>query len=209
VIVVLPGEDDRTDIHNGNFGGFPMVAVPEPVPVSAWPERAGTSCGSGPGGPISSPFEPAAWPLSSHLELGALDSAVPCARLHARQVVREWGRPDLADSTELLVSELMTNAIRASIDVTNPFHPSTTGPEHVDSHEEDEKGSPSPAVTLWLFSDGRCLVIQVGDGSSEMPLRQDADADSESGWGLLLVESLSQDWGSFPRANGKVVWARI
>ena len=42
-----------------------------------------------------------------------------------------------------------------------------------------------------------------------MPARQDADADSESGWGLLLVESLSQDWGSFPRANGKVVWARI
>ena len=123
--------------------------------------------------------------FSSHLELGALDSAVPCARLHARQVVREWGRPDLADSTELLVSELMTNAIRASIDVM------------------------SPAVTLWLFSDGRYVVIQVGDGSREMPLRQDAGADSESGWGLLLVESLSQDWGSFPRANGKVVWARI
>jgi len=62
---------------------------------------------------------------------------------------------------------------------------------------------------LWLFSDGRRVVIQVGDGSSEMPARQDADADSESGWGLLLVESLSRDWRSFPRANAKVVWVRI
>ena len=42
-----------------------------------------------------------------------------------------------------------------------------------------------------------------------MPARQDADADSESGWGLLLVESLSRDWRSFPRANAKVVWVRI
>jgi anti-sigma regulatory factor (Ser/Thr protein kinase) len=161
-----------------------MVAAPGPVPVSARSEPGAASCWSQPGDSIFQ-FEPGAWPFSSHLELGALDSAVPCARLHARQVIREWGRPDLADSTELLVSELMTNAIRASIDVM------------------------SPAVALWLFSDGRCVVIQVWDGSSEMPVRQDADADSESGWGLLLVESLSRDWGSFPRANGKVVWARI
>ena len=152
-----------------------MVGVPGPVPVSARSE---------PGGAISRP-EPAEWPFMSHLELDALDSAVPCARRHARQVVREWGLPGLADTAELLVSELMTNAIRASASIL------------------------SPAVALWLFSDGRCVVIQVGDASSEMPLRQDADADSESGWGLLLVESLSQDWGSFPRANGKVVWARI
>jgi len=152
-----------------------MVGVPGPVPVSARSE---------PGGAIFRP-EAADWPFRSHLELGALDSAVPCARLHARQVVREWGMPDLADTAELLVSELMTNAIRASAGIL------------------------SPAVALWLFSDGRCVAIQVWDGSSEMPLRRDADADSESGWGLLLVESLSRDWGAYRRADGKVVWARI
>ena len=152
-----------------------MVGVPGPVPVSARSE---------PGGAIFRP-ELATWPFRSHLELGALDSAVPCARLHARQVVREWGMPDLADTAELLVSELMTNAIRASAGIL------------------------SPAVALWLFSDGRCVAIQVWDGSSEMPLRRDADADSESGWGLLLVESLSRDWGAYRRADGKVVWARI
>ena len=62
---------------------------------------------------------------------------------------------------------------------------------------------------MWLFSDGRCVVIQVGDGSSEMPARQDADADSESGRGLLLVETLSRDWGSYRGGGGKVVWARV
>jgi Histidine kinase-like ATPase domain len=121
----------------------------------------------------------------SHLELGALDSAVPCARLHTRQVVREWGRPDLADTAELLVSELITNAIRASV------------------------GAMLPAVALWLYSDGRCVAIHVWDGSGEMPVRRDADADADSGRGLLLVDSLSRDWGSYPRAGGKVVWARI
>jgi hypothetical protein len=33
------------------------------------------------------------WPLQSHLELGALPTAVPCARLHARQMLWEWGLP--------------------------------------------------------------------------------------------------------------------
>jgi Histidine kinase-like ATPase domain len=179
-----------------------MVAAPGPVPVSARSELGAASYRPEPRGPMSQPEprgplsqpeprghmsrpEPAAWPFSSYLELGALDSAVPCARLHARQVVREWGRPDLADTAELLVSELMTNAIRASA------------------------GLMSPAVALWLLSDGRCVVVQVGDGSHELPVRQDADTDSASGWGLLLVESLSRDWGSYRRANGKVVWARI
>ena len=67
-----------------------MVAVPEPVPVSARSAPGAASYRPWPGGP-NSMSEPAAWPFSSHLELGALDSAVPCARLHARQVVWEWG----------------------------------------------------------------------------------------------------------------------
>jgi|SRR5215831_9378106 len=164
-----------------------MIPAPGPVPVSARREAGSPVSGPEPGRFASRP-EPAAWPFASHLELGALDSAVPCARLHARQVVREWGLPALAGTTELLVSELMTNAIRASAGLMSPFH---------------------PVVRLWLFSDGRCVVIQVWDGSPEMPVRQDASADSDRGRGLLLVETLSQDWGSCRRADGKLVWARI
>jgi hypothetical protein len=56
------------------------------------------------------------WPLRSYREFGAMPSAVPCARAHARQVAREWGSElaELADSAELIVSELVTNAVIAS-----------------------------------------------------------------------------------------------
>lgn len=54
------------------------------------------------------------WPLQDFLELGALVSAVPCARLHARHVILEWGLRNLAGNTELLVAELVTNAVKAS-----------------------------------------------------------------------------------------------
>jgi hypothetical protein len=39
-----------------------------------------------------SAYTAASWPLRSHLELGALSSAVPCARLHAKHVLWEWGK---------------------------------------------------------------------------------------------------------------------
>jgi anti-sigma regulatory factor (Ser/Thr protein kinase) len=46
--------------------------------------------------------------------LGALPNAVPCARLHASLVLAEWGLKALAETAELIVSELVTNAVRAS-----------------------------------------------------------------------------------------------
>ena len=119
------------------------------------------------------------YPLTSHLELGARPTAVPCARMITKQVVREWRRPDLAETAELLVSELVTNAIRASC------------------------GLPEPAIRLWLTSDRSNLVIRVWDGSGELPVCRDADPDSERGRGLLLVQALSKDWGSTAGATAR------
>jgi hypothetical protein len=45
------------------------------------------------------------WPLRDFIELGALPGAVPCARLHARQLMCEWGLTGLSESIELLVSD--------------------------------------------------------------------------------------------------------
>src|ERR1017187_3708362 len=54
------------------------------------------------------------WPLQDFLELGALAGAVPCARLHVRQVLWEWGvLRSLGEGAELLVTELVTNAVKA------------------------------------------------------------------------------------------------
>ena len=126
----------------------------------------------------------------SYLELGAFASAVPCARSHARLVVAEWGRPELADTVELVVSELVTNAVHAS------------GPLRGD-------GPMIPVVRLWLASDGHGVLVRVGDGSSQAPMRREAGLDDESGRGLLMVVASSRDWGFYLTADGKVVWVLI
>ena len=55
------------------------------------------------------------WPLRSSLPpLGPFPTAVSCARAHAAQVMCEWGMRSVADTVELVVSELMTNAVTAS-----------------------------------------------------------------------------------------------
>jgi anti-sigma regulatory factor (Ser/Thr protein kinase) len=130
-----------------------------------------------------------AWRLRSYLELGALPGAVPCARLHARQVLWEWRLEDQAATVELLVSELVTNAVHACGDLAAGVAP----------------------VRLCLCSDCNQVVIQVWDGSPQMPARRDAEPETEDGRGLLLVDSLSARWGSYQPAgsDGKVVWAVV
>jgi anti-sigma regulatory factor (Ser/Thr protein kinase) len=131
-------------------------------------------------------------PLQSHLELAALPTAPACARGHVRSVAREWGLSALADDAELLTSELVTNAVQAG---------------------ERLKGradlSIVPVVRLWLVCDRLSLVIHVWDSSDEMPIRQSATPNEPGGRGLVLLEALSQDWGAYRKADGKVVWVMI
>jgi hypothetical protein len=54
------------------------------------------------------------WPLQTRLPLAALPTAPGCARGHVRTVAHEWGLRHLADTAELLTSELVTNAVQAS-----------------------------------------------------------------------------------------------
>ena len=134
----------------------------------------------------------------THLELGALPTAVPCARLHVKHVLREWQMDALADSVELVVAELVTNAMQASAGLT--------------SSQFAGRWSPGlPPVRLWLASDGQHAVIQVWDASDRPPVRENVPLDAETGRGLLIVESLADEWGSYtPEASsGKVVWAVV
>ncbi|HEX6527746.1 MAG TPA: ATP-binding protein [Streptosporangiaceae bacterium] len=144
------------------------------------------------------------WLFRDTLELGALPGAVPCARLHARHVLWEWARTwptlsRLGESLELLVSELVTNAIAVtrSADQILP-------------------------VRLWLLADRARVLVLVRDSSSRPPIALTPDQDAESGRGMMLVEAMSQRWdwyltqepagewdpgGLVPPADGKVVWA--
>lgn len=141
------------------------------------------------------------WPLRSYLELGALTSAVPCARLHARVVVSQWALDDddMADTMELIVSELVTNAIQTS--------------EALRSHRFNGRWAPGrPPVRLWLSSERKHALVQVWDANERLPVRRAMTGlDEESGRGLLLVEALCERYGVYrlERASGKVVWASL
>jgi len=130
----------------------------------------------------------AQWPLQSSLEFGALPGAVPCARLHVRNVLWEWHLTALSDNTELLVSELVTNAIQVS-----------------------RTAAPDIPIRLWVVSDADQVLVLVWDGCPASPAPTAASAEAESGRGLLLVETLSVRWGWHfpPDMGGKVVWALI
>ncbi len=107
--------------------------------------------------------------------------------MHAKAVMQEWGLPALAEDVELIVSELVTNSIRAA--------GRSRGGELTDA-----------VVRLWLSCDLHRILISVWDGNGQMPVRQDAGPDEESGRGLMLVEHLSSEWGTYLKADGKVVW---
>jgi anti-sigma regulatory factor (Ser/Thr protein kinase) len=133
------------------------------------------------------------WPLASDvLPLAALTTAPACARGHVRSIAHEWGLPEVADTAELLTSELATNAVQASERLRLTA----------------DLGS-VPVVRLWLLSDRISLIICVWDGSNEMPVLKEASADSDGSRGLMLVDALAKDWGAFREERGKVVWAMI
>jgi anti-sigma regulatory factor (Ser/Thr protein kinase) len=138
----------------------------------------------------------ASWPLSTSLPLGALPGATPCARLHARAVLSEWGLGELAEAAELVVSELVTNAVRAS---TTP-----------DGHPRYD-GAGMPVVVLRMASDHIKLMIEVWDVIPGAPAAARPGPDDESGRGLMLVAAQCDRWSwqTVPGWPGKVVWAEL
>ena len=125
----------------------------------------------------------ATWPLRTHLDLLAQSSSVPNARKFAGLILTEWALTGLADTTRLVVSELVTNALDHT----------TSAPVH-----------------LWLFSDGARVVVLVGDASQEPPIRTAEDTGAIGGRGLAIVHDVTGGhWGWFPRKAGKVVWALV
>jgi hypothetical protein len=148
--------------------------------------------------PHGNPGADGEWERCTFLELGALPTAVPCARLHVRQVLWEWGRTAPAGTVELIASELVTNAVHASQDLAGSRFAGRWAPG-------------LPPVRLWMTGGRQHIVVQVWDGNHQVPVAQDTAPHAESGRGLLLVESLSASWGSYipGKSSGKVVWAAV
>ncbi|MFG2955281.1 SpoIIE family protein phosphatase [Streptomyces sp. NPDC048291] len=119
-----------------------------------------------------SPAQVATWTLPGDR------TAVRSARHLAAGQLAEWGLDGLEDSTELIVSELVTNAVRHS-----------TGP-----------------IGLRLIQH-QVLTCEVFDTNACLPHQRHAHTTDENGRGLFLVDRLSRRWDSRPVSGGKVVWA--
>ena len=121
----------------------------------------------------------------SYLEVAAVSSAVPHARRCTRHTLATWQLDQIANDIELVVSELVTNAIRATVEMQLAAH-----------------------VVLYLAADPGRLTLLVWDACPEPPVSQPHEDDAAGGRGLEIVEALSDRWGSWtPVQGGKIVWA--
>ncbi|MER5934858.1 SpoIIE family protein phosphatase [Streptomyces sp. NPDC002054] len=111
-------------------------------------------------------------------DLPADPALVGDIRAAATRRLAEWGLDELAFAAELMLSELVTNAVRYG-------------------------GEP---IQVRLIRD-RTLICEVSDGSSTAPHLRRAATTDEGGRGLFLVAQLSQAWGTRYTSTGKVIWA--
>nr|WP_282794918.1 SpoIIE family protein phosphatase [Streptomyces sp. CC224B] len=108
------------------------------------------------------------------------DATPSRARRLARSALERWGLTDLNDAVELLVSEVVTNAVRYA---TRP-------------------------ITLRLLRTD-VLRCEVGDDVPQLPRLRQARATDEGGRGLYLVNRLARRWGATRLSTGKVVWFEL
>ncbi|MFE2635469.1 SpoIIE family protein phosphatase [Streptomyces scopuliridis] len=108
------------------------------------------------------------------------DAAPGRARRLARRALARWDLEELSDSVELLISEVVTNAVRYA----------------------------ERPVTLRLLRTD-VLRCEVGDDSPQLPRQRRARDTDEGGRGLFLVNRLARRWGATRLSTGKVVWFEI
>jgi anti-sigma regulatory factor (Ser/Thr protein kinase) len=106
-------------------------------------------------------------------------AAAADARGQVRAAISAWDVPVDPDVAALLTSELVTNAIR---------------------HE------PGETVMLAVTCSGDEVRVDVHDTSRRLPVLVDAPVDAETGRGLMLVATLSADWGIYRTPAGKAVY---
>ncbi|MEU7057009.1 SpoIIE family protein phosphatase [Streptomyces sp. NPDC046197] len=107
-------------------------------------------------------------------------SAVRVARNNASRQLSLWGLEELAFTTELIVSELVTNAIRHACD----------------------------PITVRLIHE-RTLICEVSDASNTSPHLRRALSTDEGGRGLFLVAQVAQRWGTRYTSSGKTIWTEL
>ena len=125
-------------------------------------------------------------PARLRLGLSPVDSAAATARRLVDRAVAQWGLPALRDTARLVVTELVSNAVR---------HGTVTA---------------TAAVEVTLAHQADAVYVSVRDRSRRLPRSGGpVPATREGGRGLLVVGIMSRAWGATPTTDGKVVWASL
>jgi hypothetical protein len=119
-----------------------------------------------------------------------LAESLDAVRAFVRRTAHDWSVDGIADDLTLVVSELVTNALRHGL-----------GP-----------GAQAKGIGVALYGTASRVMCAVSDSSDEAPVRVAPDHTHDSGRGLQIVEALSMYWGWTPLERdgdsaGKSVWA--
>ncbi|MQA93365.1 MAG: hypothetical protein GEV11_01560 [Streptosporangiales bacterium] len=169
--------------------------------VCTWPQRVAARVQSTPG-----VADAATCPLTP------TDESVHTARRFTASTLQSWDLTPLHDDATLIVSELVTNALRHALQTSAaPPCSSLPPPRGVSG------SSPSPLTAgrpiqfqLHLLRHHRHLLCAVSDPVDTAPAQRGTDPFTPGGRGLHIIAALSQDWGwTMLGQGGKNVWALL
>lgn len=152
-------------------------------------ERAGLMSGSRRPSPDPAATGWARVPRTSTRALGTEPGSVHAARDFTVATLRRWGTAERSQDIAVVVSELLTNALR---------------------HALPRAGDIRPRRPIWLglLQPGPCVLCAVADPSKTAPSLRVAGSLAETGRGLPIICALSDQWGYATLSDtGKVVWA--
>ena len=139
---------------------------------------------------------PSAWwetPAVTSRPLSPVPEEARTARHFVRELLSCWGLGHLSDDAEMIIAELVGNAVRHGVRMA----PAAAA-----------RGASGPALRLCLLRRLGEVMLAVTDPSDEAPTPRPPSATGESGRGLQIVGALSYVWGWSPiEGHGKAVWA--
>ena len=140
---------------------------------------------------------------SATCQLGPRPGSVKTGRDFTRATLLDWDQPALTDLAELVVSELVTNALRHGV-------PSARRLTSEHGLTSEHRLTSEHCIRLRLLAQAPFVMCMVTDPGHDIPVLREPDPTCESGRGLNVVESCSVRWGwHLLDEGGKVVWALL
>lgn len=134
--------------------------------------------------------------FTDELDLAAVATAAGCARMFARLTLAGWGASKVLEDAQLVVSELITSAVKAT-GITEP-KPAWGALTSLN------------LLTVRLTGLEASVIVEVWDAGPDEPKVLQAAPDDEGGRGLAIVDQLASRWGArHHHLGGKVVWAEL